>query len=160
MIEDKNVLTYHSLYFKLPRGVFMAKTDMIILFLISSMFSVFIIRGAIKTMLKANIGKKNEKKVNPKPTVIGRISLVYTIKYTKKYSKLCKIMVLINCIYISLVVLFFSLMVLSVFNTLFQQISSIILIIKGLVLDIPAILFSIFATKHGKHGGVVWRFEE
>ena len=133
---------------------------MIILFFISSMFIVSIIRGAIKSILKANVGKKNEKKVNPKPTVVGRISLIYTIKYAKKYSWLCRLMVLINCAYISLVISFFSLMILSVFNTLFHQIAIIILITKGFVLDIPVILFLFFATKHGKHGGVVWRFEE
>lgn len=131
--------------------------NFILISIMSSMFILLIIRDVIKATLKANIGKKNEKKVNPKPSIGSKILLTYTIKYTKKYSRLCKIFVSLNCVYIFIVSLLILLIILSNFNIIFAQAAIIVLKVKGIIVDIPVVIFFMVCTKSRSQGSS-WKF--
>ena len=141
-------------------GSIMSKTAEIFLFFSTSALIMIMIRLAVKGVLYANIPRKKARKVIQKPSIGEGILLTYTLQYVRKHTRFCKIMVSVNCIYLLFMMAFIVLALLSNFSKSFLQAGRVLFILKGLVLDLPIMVFFFFATRNSKRGGVKWIFEE
>jgi hypothetical protein len=133
--------------------------NLLALFFGTSIFSCFILRSALKEILRLNIGKKDKyRRVINSQTLFKKLSLAYVKDYVKTHKPLCLTLQWINYIYMGLILIYLAMLLLLTFKMQVVQIIKIITIAKVIILDIPIILFFFIKTGHNnKHGGVKWK---
>ena len=78
--------------------------DLLILFLITSVFSILIIRSALKEILKLNVGRREKyKEIVKNRTILELISLSYIKNDISKHQLLCKVLLSLNYLYINFI---------------------------------------------------------
>ncbi len=133
----------------------------IIIFLFTSAMSFFSLQDAIISIFYLGKSKTRKKKDIGKYTFLQRICLKHirqrmneNVRYAKTIKKLLvwrQAYILIEAISVFIIALY-------ILGILTDTVYCII-ILKTIVADVPIIAYMFLMTKHGKHGGVVWRWE-
>jgi|GEM_PF-2715124 len=138
--------------------------NFIIVFYITSLFNLIILRSAIITIFRASVGHKHKYRVyKSKHSLKDRIIMRYIRSYIRRYIGLYNILYFVHSLYLAAIAA--SIIILPIFRTLnvTSALLNKILVIKAVCLDIPVIVFFFFGTIHNPNkgeGGVVWLFEE
>ena len=133
--------------------------DLLVLFLGTSVFSILIIRDALKEILKLNVGRREKyKKIVREQTILERVSLSYIKNTISNHQLLCKVLLTLNYIYIILILVLLVIALLFILRFKIFAIFKTITVIKVILIDIPTIIFFFLKTRHDKkHGGVMWK---
>lgn len=133
--------------------------DLLILFLVTSVFSILIIRSALKEILKLNVGRREKyKEIVKNQTVLERISLGYIKNDISKHQLLCKVLLSLNYLYISFFLVMLVIALLFILRFKVFATFKTITVIKVILIDIPTVILFFVKTGHDKkHGGVMWK---
>lgn len=133
--------------------------DLLVLFLGTSIFSILIIRGALKEILKLNIGRREKyKKIVKEQTILEQVSLSYIKNNVSKHQLLCKVLLLLNYLYIIFILVLLVIALLFILKFKVLAVFKIITVVKVILIDIPTVIFFFIKTGHDKkHGGVMWK---
>lgn len=135
------------------------KTLAILLFF-PSFFSLSFLWLAYHSFYSLKKSKTMLKKMGQNIKFWQKLVLLYPIKTNSPYYRKAKIVR--NIYYLLLIVLLLCLAVL-VFTAAFSLDSSILrycVMFKVVALDVPIVIISFIMSKHGKNGGVVWKWDE
>lgn len=133
--------------------------DLLVFFLGTSVNSIYIIRSALKEVLRLSVGRRKKyREIVRKQTNLERISLHYIKNNISKHQLLCKVLLLLNYIYKSFILMFLVISLLFILRVKVFEIFIGITVIKVILMDIPTIIFFLVKTRRDKkNGGVMWK---
>lgn len=139
----------------------MLDTKVIALFLfVPSLFSVFHLWSACHSLYSKKRSKTAQRKIGRTMTPWHKFLLLYPLKAGSPNCR--KIRRLRKLYYFELFVILLC-VIAFLFTVLFDLNNRILfccVAVKVVLLEIPIETFSFIMTKHGKNGGVVWRWED
>lgn len=124
-----------------------------------SLFTLFNLWSACHSFITIKKSKTARKKLGKSVNLWGKFILRYPIEVDSLYYK--KVTALRRIYYVALCVFFLCVLVF-VFTAIFclnKKALIICVAFKLLVLDIPTEIVAFIMSKHGKNGGIVWRWE-
>lgn len=133
-------------------------TIICLLFLVP-IFTVTILRSAVVHIFELGKSKTRNKKITRKIQIGERILLLGYVERCEHYIRQAK-----NLRYIYWFFLIFQLFavvcwLLSIALSSCLVILQYVLILRVLILDLPTLVLFFMMTKHGKNGGVTWKWE-
>lgn len=132
----------------------------IVIFLVfPSLFSLFIVWSAYHSFFYIKKSKTARKKISKSMGLWHKFLLLYPMDVDSLCYKRLKIL---RRLYFVMLFVFLFCILLLLFTIIFSLNKNVLIYCvasKVVVLDIPTGIFFFFMSKHGKNGGVVWRWE-
>lgn len=141
-------------------GDFLDIKQVIAFFMLGTLIIYPFLRDALVTLYKLNVPKKKKQTLILKEqALIRKISMSYIKKHVKYHKILVRVLIFVNYVYLSIMLVFFSLVVLYIFEMQVIEMLESIANLKLVILDLPFCLFLLIKTGHDKkHGGIKWKF--
>lgn len=136
------------------------KSDLVLALLLLPVFTVTILRSATVSLFE--LGKSNTriKKLKKGLPLYKKILLIGYVEQSERYTRLANS--LRRAYWLTLILQFFAIVcsLLSLILPILIPSLEFALAARVCILDFPVLIFFVVMTKHGKHGGTVWRWEE
>ena len=137
----------------------MPNTTITLVFLfVPSLVSLFHLWNATYSLYSHGKSKTRIKKIGKSIKIWRKLLLLYPLETTTYYRTIN----ILRKLYYFVVLVFLSCVLLLILSKVFPFLGHILfycVTIKFFVLDLPIGIFAFIMTKHGKNGGVVWKWE-